>query len=145
MIRLSVPGTLHYRDLVLRVIASSCKLVRAQVLQDGGQGEEFDAQVVSAIGEAFNNVAIHGYAGRVPEIVSFEIEPNGDGIVIRMMDTGKSFEWAHREPPELATLPESGMGLFIIRSFVDSAVYEPGHPPATPNVLSITKCYTVAD
>lgn len=145
MIRLSVPGTLRYRDLVLRVVASSCKLIRGQGLQDEGQGEEFDAQVVSALGEAFNNVAIHGYAGREPELVSFEIEPNRNGIVIRMMDTGKSFDWAHQSPPELDALPESGMGLFIIRSFVDSAVYEAGDPPATPNVLSITKRYTVAD
>ena len=33
-------------------------------------------------------------------------------------------------------LPESGMGLFIIRSFMDEVVYEPG----SPNVLRIAKC-----
>lgn len=113
-------------------------------MQDTGHDEEFDAQVVSALGEAFNNVAIHGYAGRTPETVSFEIEAEPDGICIRMMDTGKSFDFTRSEPPDLASLPESGMGLFIIRSFVDSATYEPGDPPERPNVLSITKRYSVA-
>lgn len=134
---------------MLRVIASSCRLVHTnnsspQGLQDTGHSEEFDAQVVSALSEAFNNVAIHGYAGRTADIVSFEIEPKEDGICIRMMDTGKSFDLTRAEAPDLASLPESGMGLFIIRSFVDSATYEPGDPPRRPNVLSITKRYTVA-
>ena len=38
MIRLSVPGTLRYRDVVLRVVASACRLVRSDpaVQQEAG-------------------------------------------------------------------------------------------------------------
>ena len=42
MIRLSVPGTLRYRGVVLRVVASSCKLMRA--MASGRQAHECYAQ-----------------------------------------------------------------------------------------------------
>ena len=37
--------------------------------------------------------------------------------------------------PDLATLPEGGMGLYMMHSFVDEVVYRAG----SPNVLTLTK------
>jgi serine/threonine-protein kinase RsbW len=37
--------------------------------------------------------------------------------------------------PDLDALPESGLGLFIMRSFMDKVIYTAG----APNVLSLTK------
>lgn len=161
MIRLSVPGTLKYRALVLRVVASSCKLLRseAQGLQEASHelhhelhGEEFDAQVVSAIGEAFNNIAIHGYgrasAGDVQD-VQIEIGPLPDGIELCMMDHGVTFDLSLAEPTrpsnEPDQLPESGMGLFIIRSFMDTVAYRASTGPEQPNVLRLTKRFPPHD
>jgi serine/threonine-protein kinase RsbW len=144
MIRLSVPGTLRYRDLVLRVVTASCKLVR--LLAMGKQearleSGEFDDKVVSAVGEAFNNVAIHAYRDVSPGAVELEIEVSGDGITLRLSDTGRAFEPAleAQRQPDLATLPESHMGLYIMRSCMDKVTYRPGGSPLTPNQLTMTK------
>jgi serine/threonine-protein kinase RsbW len=151
MIRLSVPGTLKYRALVLRVVASSCKLLRseAQRLQEASHElspEDFDAQVVSAIGEAFNNIAIHGYRPGSVGDVQIEIGPLPDGIEVCIMDQGVTFDLSLAEPirpsNEPDQLPESGMGLYIIRSFMDTVAYRAGTGPELPNVLRLTKRYS---
>jgi anti-sigma regulatory factor (Ser/Thr protein kinase) len=153
IIRLSVPGTLRYRDLVLRVVTSSCKLVRAlaTVKQEARpESQDFEDKVVSAVGEAFNNVAIHAYRDVSPEAVEFEIEVSADGITLRMSDTGRAFEpmVEVQRQPDLATLPESHMGLYIMRSCMDKVTYRPGvsrashvsrGSAATPNLLTLTK------
>jgi len=122
VIRLTVPGTLEYRDVAMRVVTAAAKLV-----EPGPEQDEFDAHVVSAIGEAFNNIAIHGYADHTGEI-ELEIDVERDRIVVRIFDRGKSFDPKEIPPPELESLPERGMGLFIIKSFVDEVSYTPGDP-----------------
>jgi serine/threonine-protein kinase RsbW len=143
MVRLSVPGALQYRDLVLRVVASFCRLARpsAPTKQEASRAphDDFDDKVVSAVGEAFNNVAIHGYRDRPPGNVELELQILGDGVEIRLMDTGSGFDPSLEATPNLSSLPESHMGLFIIRSCVDSVSYLRGSPPSVPNVLTLTK------
>ncbi len=144
IIRLSVPGNLRYRDVVLRVVTSSCKLVRAMATakqEIGRESHDFEDRVVSAVGEAFNNVAIHAYRDVSPGAVAFEIEVSAEGITLRMSDTGRAFEPAIevQRQPDLATLPESHMGLYIMRSCMDKVTYRPGSGPATPNLLTLTK------
>ena len=139
-----MPGTLRYRDLVLRVVTSSCKLVRALATakqEARPEAQEFDDKVVSAVGEAFNNVAIHAYRGVPAGAVEFEIDVSADGITLRMSDTGRAFEPSVevQRQPDLATLPESHMGLYIMRSCMDKVTYRPGGFPTTPNLLTLTK------
>lgn len=188
-IRLEVPGSLLYRNLAVRVVTSACKLVPPS--GDGADAhrpdDEFDAQVVSAFGEAFNNVAIHGYKGLEVGLVVVEIETGPEHICISLEDHGHTYDPAAtptpssvleldaldepdepelREPraprapgadaerggPPLGagavarspsrppgsgwnSLPENGMGLFIIRSFMDEVTYTAG----PPNVLRLKK------
>jgi serine/threonine-protein kinase RsbW len=143
MVRLSVPGTLRYRDLVLRAVTSFCRLARAQSKQEASraQSEDFDDKIVSAVGEAFNNVAIHGYRGRPVGLVEIELELVDDGVSIRLIDTGAMFDPSGQPAPEPSRLPESNMGLFIIRSCMDTVSYRGGSPPDVPNVLTLTKRY----
>jgi serine/threonine-protein kinase RsbW len=150
IVRLSVPGTLVYRDVVLRVVASFCRLARvdspsrneskqepSRVTGDG----DFDDKVVSAVGEAFNNVAIHGYRGRVAGNVELELAHLPDAIRIRLFDTGITFDPTAEAESRPASLAESHMGLFIIRSCMDTVAYKRGTPPEVPNVLTLTKRY----
>lgn len=135
LIRLQVPGSLDFRDLAIRVVASACKLVSARSAHDDEGKADFDNQVLSAFGEAFNNAAIHSYRGRPLGTIDLEIEI-GDGIItLRISDHGQSFDPTQVKEPDLDSLPESGLGLFIIRSFMDTVRYHPG----APNVLSMTK------
>jgi serine/threonine-protein kinase RsbW len=146
IVRLSVPGTLVYRDVVLRVVASFCRLARADGLETKQEpsrvigDDDFDDKVVSAVGEAFNNVAIHGYRGRRPGNVELELAHLPDSIRVRLFDTGIGFD-PTEEPEPPPSLAESHMGLFIIRSCMDTIAYKRGSPPEVPNVLTLTKRY----
>jgi serine/threonine-protein kinase RsbW len=147
IIRLSVPGTLRYRDVVLRAVTSSCRLVRelATGKQEASRhSHEFDDKVVSAIGEAFNNVAIHAYRDLSPGTVELEIEVSGEGITIHMSDTGHVFEPGVEvgRTPDMATLPESHMGLYIMRSCMDKVTYRPRSAGARQNLLTLTKRFS---
>lgn len=98
-------------------------------------GDEFEAQAVSAFGEAFNNVAIHGFREMAPGNVDIEISWSAEELVIQMTDGGRCFDPDTIEPPALDELPEGGMGLFIMRSFMDAVEYQAG----PPNVLRLIK------
>lgn len=131
MIRLRIPGSLRYRDLTIRVVAAACKLVRSR----GHELErDFDNMVVSAFGEAFNNVALHSYRGKTGD-VEVEIECFDDRITLRLLDFGATYNPTAVPTPNLDELPESGLGVFIMRSFMDDVSYQSG----TPNILSMTK------
>jgi serine/threonine-protein kinase RsbW len=138
MIRLRVPGALKYRDLAVRAVAAACKLVGSGEGHSSGPlrvNREFDDQVVSAFGEAFNNAALHSYRGRTPGDVEIEMEVGLESIVIRMIDYGNSFDIGHVPEPDLDSLPESGLGIFIIKSFMDEVEYKAG----APNILCMKK------
>jgi serine/threonine-protein kinase RsbW len=136
VIHLRVPGTLRYRDLAVRVVGAACKLVGTDDETTGPvHDSEWDNEVISAFGEAFNNAAIHSYIGRKPGEVAIEVDTGTVGITIRLIDYGNSFSLDDVPVPDLEALPESGLGLYIIRSFMDEVKYVPG----SPNVLSMTK------
>lgn len=138
MIRLRVPGALQYRDLAVRAVAAACKLVGATDSHSSGPlrtNRDFDDQVVSAFGEAFNNAALHSYRGRPSGEVEIEMDVGSESITLRILDYGAGFDIADVPEPDLDTLPESGLGIFIIKSFMDEVSYTAG----APNVLSMTK------
>jgi serine/threonine-protein kinase RsbW len=121
-IRLTVLGTLTHRDVVLRAISAACKLVTPTPF--GPEWNDFQQQVVSAVSEAFNNLVLHGYAGQT-----------GPGeIHIELRDWGRGFNPKAVPMPDLDSLPESGLGLFIMRSFM-GVTYRRGRP----NLLKMTK------
>src|SRR5215471_14357319 len=60
LIRIQMLGILAHRDVALRAVSAACKLVTGR--PQGPIWNEFRMQVVSAVGEAFNNIVLHGYA-----------------------------------------------------------------------------------
>lgn len=144
-VRLSVPGTLQYRDVVLRVVDSVCRLFRSsmktrQEASHRTPAADFDHKVVSAVGEAFNNIAIHGYSGGESGNAEVELSFDDDTLQIRISDTGRGFDFSGEIEPDLRTLPESHMGILIIRACMDDVDHVRGIAPA-PNVLTLTKRY----
>ncbi|HEX2572934.1 MAG TPA: ATP-binding protein [Polyangia bacterium] len=128
VILLRFQSDLRYRNLVLRATQAAAKLV--------GQGDHpvFDDEVVAACSEAFNNIAVHAYP-ETPGEVEIQIEVHEDAVTIRMLDHGRSYELDDQPDPDLESLPESGLGIFIIKSFMDQVIYRPG----APNLLEMTK------
>jgi len=138
---MKLPCLLEYRDLAMRMVTSTCKLIAArQEPHRSGNGapgriaDEWGDQVISAFGEAFNNVVLHAYANAGGEL-EIEIEPAEDRLTIRVIDYGRPFDFDAVEAPDLDTLPESGLGIFIIRACMDDVSYHSG----SPNILSMTK------
>jgi len=136
VIRLRVPGTLAYRNLALRVVGVACKMVGNDELEPSAEADQFEAQTVSAVGEAFNNIAMHAYADMPPGDIDIAVTSTAEAVIIEMIDSGKSYDPSEIAAPNLDEMPESGMGLFIIRSFMDETSYTPG-PPS--NVLRLVK------
>lgn len=138
MIRLVVPCKLEYRDVALRAVAAACKIVRPRRATDGVE-REFDDEVVTAVGEAFSNVVRHGENPPGAEI-KLEIETGGNRLVVRLIDNGKPFDLSSVPPPDLDACPESGLGVHIMKSWMDEVAYEPGGQGSSRgNVLSMTR------
>jgi serine/threonine-protein kinase RsbW len=135
VVRLELPGVIGNRDLVLRAVSAACK---AGVQENGLEVEvaqDLSVAIISAVGEAFNNIALHGYAGREPGFIRVELDVEPEGVRVRLEDEGRSFDPASAAAPDLDSLPESGMGVFILRSMMDEVTYAPG----TPNRLTLFK------
>jgi serine/threonine-protein kinase RsbW len=159
IIRLEVQGILDHRDVALRTVSAACRLpfraprdVMATGNVDLANGarqadaedryQEFRSHVVSAVGEAFNNIAIHGYKGRDPGVIEIEVDVSAEQLSIELRDSGSSYDPSFAQPPDLEALPESGLGVFIMKSFMDRVEYTPGEPnvhPQRANVLKLTK------
>jgi serine/threonine-protein kinase RsbW len=130
-VSLEVPARLECRNVVMRTLSAVCRL--ASVAGDGAR--DFCGDVLSAVGEAYNNIVLHGYAGRQRGFVQMKIHNCGDCVRVEIRDTGASFDPTQAPKPDLGALPESGIGIFLMRSMVDEVSYVSG----CPNVLTLVK------
>jgi serine/threonine-protein kinase RsbW len=147
-IRLVVPGTLHYRNVAVRVVAEACRLVTGGGAVGATQADtssmvdlshSFDAEFVSAFSEIFNNIVIHAYERRGGGDIEMLLAPTTTSLVVEIRDRGRSFDISAVPAPELDSLPEGGMGIHIARALVDVVDYEPGGSGAAPNVWRLIK------
>jgi serine/threonine-protein kinase RsbW len=135
VVRLEIPGRIECRDVVMRTVSAACRWIAPGDRKQGTASSEVGMRVVSAVGEAYNNIVLHGYAGRPAGSVEIQIENCPDCLRVVIKDTGASFDPNSAVPPDLAALPESGLGIFLMRSMVDEVTYVAG----TPNVLTLVK------
>src|SRR5690242_18018859 len=97
-IRLTVPGTLRYRGLAVRVVAEAARLVSCSAQRDPNDPlsydvrDPFDTAVVSAFAEIFNNVAIHAYQRKGGGVIELAIIPTDTELVIEVKDHGHPFD-----------------------------------------------------
>src|SRR5262245_34453305 len=131
-IRMTVVGTLEHRDIVLRAVSAACKLVT--VPPETGSRQDCQVQAVSAVSEALKHRVLHGYEGRRDGRIDLSIGPGAGRIDIELRDWGKGFDPKRVPAPELDALPESGLGLFIMQSFMQMK-YRRGKP----NLLTLSK------
>ncbi len=121
--------------MLLRTVSAACKLVLPSVRTRNSPSFELTDHVVSAVGEAYNNIVLHGYAGREPDSIHMQIESCSEWMRVTIKDLGTSFDPFQVASPDLDALPESGLGIFIMRSFVDEVTYLAGRP----NTLTLLK------
>jgi serine/threonine-protein kinase RsbW len=137
-IRLTVPGTLRYRPVAVRVVAEAARMVSASTRVDPKDPlvldvrDPFDTAVVSAFMEIFNNIAIHAYQRREGGLIELSITPADRELVIEIYDDGRPFDLERVEPLpsdlDDDSLPEGGMGIYIAKTMLDEMTYHPGPP-----------------
>jgi serine/threonine-protein kinase RsbW len=138
MIRLTVPGTLRYRAIAVRVVAEAARLVSKSNVHDpedplaNDVRHPFDTAVVSAFMEIFNNIAIHSYKRKGGGSIDIVLTPSDRELVIEVSDHGHPFDIDEVAPlpSELdeESLPEGGMGIHIAKTMLDEMTYAPGPP-----------------
>ncbi|MCP4680250.1 MAG: ATP-binding protein [Deltaproteobacteria bacterium] len=116
-----VPCDLEFRDAVGGLVRQVCER-----LEEHGEPSGFANQVISAFNEAFNNLATHGGQGLKTRDVLVNIDISDTQLIIEFQDDGESFEFKSYKIPDLTKLRESGMGLSIMRAFMDNLKYSSG-------------------
>ena len=132
---MEVPGDIAYRHVVLRAVAAVCKVAVTRSCRRDTPVNGFSHHVVSAVGEAFNNIARHCYRDRPSNIVRVRMKIKAGALQLTLEDYGASFDPLTARLPDLEALPESGLGIYIMRSLMDDVTYRPGRP----NVLILKK------
>jgi serine/threonine-protein kinase RsbW len=139
VIRLEVPGRIECRDMVLRTVSAACKLVTPDgpyapvALRRVHRHRSCPPSVKHTTMSSCMDTL-----GASPVRLQIQIENCHEWMRVMIKDTGMSFDPAQASPPDLEALPESGLGIFIMRSFVDEVTYLPGSA-GSPNVLTLFK------
>jgi anti-sigma regulatory factor (Ser/Thr protein kinase) len=125
--RLTVVASLQERARTVEFITHKCR--------EAGVPVDCEHDIVSAFGEAFNNVVQHSYGGD-EGLVDIEVAVRRDRFLLRLRDTGRGFDPTRVQSPDLDALPEGGMGMFImLRAMDDVSWYREG----TENVVAMSK------
>jgi serine/threonine-protein kinase RsbW len=80
--------------------------------------------------EAVTNVIRHAYGSKPGNTVEVTLSFSPENLTIMLSDTGKYMDVENKghaldfEPGKVYTVPENGMGLFLIRSLMDEVAYE---------------------
>lgn len=133
-VRLRVPGEHRYLALLRSVVVALAE-------EAGFQDQDVD-KIGMSVDEACTNVMDHAYRNVDPRPpVELEIRVTGDRFVVDVRDQGISFDFNSYVPPKF---PEHwisghlrGVGLYLIRTFMDEAQYE--RLPGNVNCLRLVK------
>ncbi len=87
-----------------------------------GQGvpKQDQPNLLLAVGELCANSIQHAYDGRGGQPIKVSVRSSGDSVVIEVEDFGRPFDADRYESPNLDTVPESGYGIFLVKTIADS-------------------------
>ncbi len=101
-------------------------------IRDFLKGEEVEEHICNAaeicLVETLNNIIKHAYQEDHSSFIDISVRKNSDYLELLMVDEGKPRESlvVHDldfDPNDIQNLPESGMGLFIIKQLMDEMNY----------------------
>lgn len=125
--RLQVENKLFTMEAYYDNVADLCISVRRFLLNNNVESHLCDA-VEICLTEALNNVIKHAYKGESPNSIDVDVKMNEKTLEIKILDEGTSRESLvvkdlDFDPEDIDNLPESGMGLFIIKQLMDEIDY----------------------
>ena len=108
-------------------VASTSKQVRL-FCQESKIGKKECEQIELCVTEALNNVIKHSYKGKLKEQIKITVNITNKSLEIDVSDKGearKSFDKPKLDfdPDDIQSLPEGGMGLFIIEEIMNETHY----------------------
>lgn len=140
VITLRTPSRYSYLRTIRQSVTDLC--VRC------GLSEFKAAQLEMAVDESCSNVIEHSYGGEAASLenashpgLQVNLTHARDRIVVEIVDQGDGFDFEAQPAVAPSTYideaRERGLGMYIIRRFVDDVTYERGTP--TGNYLRLTK------
>src|SRR4051812_7302230 len=127
-VSLRLRASLDYRPVAIALLS-------ALIEQMDGVDRDFRHELITAFSEAFNNIALHAYRDRTDGMLDVEAVMEPGKMTLSLADSGHKVDFAEVSVPDLASMPESGMGVFMIHALVDEVIYRGGQP----NVLLLMK------
>lgn len=98
-------------------------------------------QVETAVDEACTNIIEHAYGGENRGDIHIECSATPGVLIVQVKDNGSPFNPDLIDPPELdlslEDRPDRGLGLFFIRRWMDSVMFEFSEEHG--NVLTMVK------
>ena len=101
-----------------------------------GDRDALAYQLNLVLTEAAANVIKHAHDAASKDKVRVTIQLLDDTLTLKVYDHGQGFDLDTVPSPDFAAAPESGMGLFLIRSMMDKVSYT---RQADYNVLELVK------
>jgi len=89
-----------------------------------GVPKQEQSGLLLAVGELCANSIQHAYEGRGGQPIQVSVRSSPDSLVIEVEDFGKPFDAEDYEVPDLDALPDSGYGLFLVRTIADSLSFD---------------------
>jgi anti-sigma regulatory factor (Ser/Thr protein kinase) len=101
---------------------------------------EIRHDILVAVTEVFVNFVKHSKLG-AQDFIEIQIEFCDEALVISFRESGEPFDSTETGDPDLDALSESGYGLFIVKSLMDTFEYFPKTSEKAYNETKMTKGY----
>ena len=124
-INMSLPSKPEY--------VSVARLTASFVANQMGFDIETIEDIKLAVGEACNNAILHSGSD---ETYKLEFIKHSDNLTIEIVDHGKGFSIEKYKKPDAEELQENGLGLFIIKSLMDTVEIETSEGQGTKIIMS---------
>ena len=85
-----------------------------------GVPKQDQPNLLLAVGELCANSIQHAYEGRAGQPITVSVRSSENSVVIEVEDFGKPFDADRYESPNLEAVPESGYGIFLVKTIADS-------------------------
>lgn len=139
-VTLSMPGRYAYLGAIRQAVLHTCS--------QAGLSDEKSAQLEMAVDEACSNIIEHGYGGEHGPVgqhddigLRIQLIRAPGRVVVEIYDRGEGFNFEGTTGVAPADYVDErrqrGLGLYIIRCFVDEVAYQRG--TAMGNCLRLTK------
>ena len=95
-----------------------------QQLAGHGLPRRDESALVVAAAELCTNSIRHAYSGAKGQPIRVRVETFEDRVVIEVEDFGKAFNVAEYVAPDLDSMPEHGLGLYLVKQIADRLSFD---------------------